>query len=215
MFKLKSKYTRLTPEQRMHGCQLPIIGITGGIASGKSTVSNMAKELGLPVIDADGLIKKIYAQSETIEFIKSNYPQVVKDERIIFQSLRELFFNNEKIKNKIEKYLYEKLPDAFHEALSHFQNDSFVIYDVPLLFEKNLDKVIDTSVCVYAPKKEQIIRLKERDQISDELAQSIIKSQMGIEAKKNKANYIIDNSGAPKELNHQFQEWLSEFFERP
>ena len=155
MHKLNKDFISKTPKNRLYGCHLPLIGLTGGIATGKSTVAKILKEKGIPLIDADQLVKKIYKNPKTIKFISSICPEVVLDnEYIDFPKLREIFFEHHHLKEKIENYIYSELPNAFLEEyskldLSHFH---FIIYDIPLLFEKNLHSFFDLNILLLQSK---------------------------------------------------------------
>ena len=87
MKRLKHKYIRLEQQERLHQCPLPIVGLTGGIATGKSTVSKIFKEEGLWVICADDLIHQIYQEGETLSFVKGICPQSIQNEKIDFPFL--------------------------------------------------------------------------------------------------------------------------------
>lgn len=206
--KLKDKYIKLNSENRLHGLNIPIIGLTGGIATGKSTVARVLRSKGLPILDADELVKNIYAKDETKSFIKQKFPQAFKQDSIHFPSLREIFFKDSKAKGEIESFIYQRLPDAFLNALKGLGNPSFIIYDVPLLFEKKLKALVDLAVVVYAPGNVQRARLMKRDGILDEMAQNILNHQEDIEDKKLKADFIIDNSKSESELNEEIEQFL-------
>ena len=82
LLKLKSKYCKLAPEQRLYDLSIPIVGLTGGIATGKSTVSEILKQQGVALIDADALVKDIYALNETKKLVKKLAPEAITDETI-------------------------------------------------------------------------------------------------------------------------------------
>ncbi|MBC7428299.1 MAG: dephospho-CoA kinase, partial [Bacteriovorax sp.] len=104
----------------------------------------------------------------------------------------------------IETFIYSQMPEAFKEAyLSHPQHD-YIVYDVPLLFEKNLNLKVDTSICTYAPRSVQIERLIVRDQITLDLAEKILSKQMDIEEKKKKADLFIENMSDLPKLKSNF-----------
>lgn len=99
--KLNPKIIKLTTENRLYHLNIPIIAITGGIATGKSTVSKLISAMGFKVIDADSLVKKIYSDDETISFIKTIAPECIDGEfKIIFPKLREYFFQTQILKLK-------------------------------------------------------------------------------------------------------------------
>ncbi|MFL5785739.1 MAG: dephospho-CoA kinase, partial [Bacteriovoracaceae bacterium] len=133
--KLKTAWNKLPAAKRMHHLTVPIVGLTGGIATGKSTVAKLLIDHGLPVINADLLVKSIYAHAETKEWIRLNYPDSMKGNEIDFKSLRENFFTAPAVKDEIEAYIYARMPDAFNLSYKNLGRPSFVIYDVPLLFE--------------------------------------------------------------------------------
>ncbi len=159
------------------------------------------------IIDADQLVKNIYKNKESLQFIKKEFPECTNEDGIIFAKLREVFFKDTKKQKLIEKYIYQKLPEEFHKEFLKLKGD-YIFYDVPLLFEKKLDQYIDMTVCVYASKDEQIKRLIKRDSISKELAEEIISKQLSIEEKKKKSDYIIDNSENKKNLNEKMASFI-------
>ena len=203
--KLNPSNIRLISKTRLYGLDIPIIGLTGGIATGKSTVSAMLRDLGAPVIDADRLIKFIYNQQDTLEFIQLNSPNSILKKRIDFQILREEFFTNSELKKNIENFLYAKLPSAFRYHVDQLNNPSFIIYDVPLLFEKHLEQSVDITVLVYASAEIQLKRLMSRDNCSASVAQSILDSQDPIDSKTEKSDFIVENSKNTNHLTTQIQ----------
>ena len=211
--KLKDNYKRLNSQSRLHGLSIPVIGLTGGIATGKSTVAKFLRRKGLPILDADELVKNIYAKDETKNFIKQKFSMAIQQDSIHFPTLREIFFNDGKAKEEIESFIYQRLPQAFLEVLVKLGNPDFIIYDVPLLFEKKLNSLVDLSVVVYAPRNIQRTRLMKRDGISEEMAKKILNHQEDIEDKKLKADFIIDNSLSEAELNEEINQFLSKFFD--
>lgn len=205
---MKVKFDTLNPNKRIHGLDTPIIGLTGGIATGKSTVSQMLREEGVAVIDADALVKDVYRYPEAKKFIKEVCPEAIKQDEIHFPTLREKFFTNSELKAAIENFIYQHLPQAFMEAFGKFKKPQFVVYDVPLLFEKGIDNKVDLTVLVYAPRKLQHARLLERDGKLESMADEILNQQMDIEDKKYKAQFIIDNSSTMTELKEEVRSFL-------
>ena len=210
MHKLNPNHIRLKPEQRLYQCPVPIIAITGSIATGKSTVTNILKERGYPVIDADVLIKKIYTKDEVLRFLKDSCPEVLINKKIDFKVLREAFFRSEDLKVNLEKLLYRFLEDEFNNALGpHLASGStYVFYDVPLLFEKNIQNRVDQSVTVYCPKEIQLKRLISRDDVSNEFAKQLIANQIDIEQKKSMSHLVIYNTGDLKDLRLEVEKFL-------
>lgn len=213
---LKKKFIRLDKNHRLHEVDIPIIGITGGIASGKSTFSNILKNKGFTVINADCLIHQIYKKKETLNFIKSKVPEAIKNttdhnDEVNFVVLREKFFNDSHLKKTIEDFLYRHLPKVFKENIP--ESTEVLFYDVPLLFEKGLEKKVDVSVVVTTTQENQLERLKERDQDSSEQTnRKILQQQMPLESKENLADYVITNNGGLDEFEIQANKLIESLF---
>lgn len=211
LLKLKPDMIKISSKERLYNLDIPIIGLTGGIATGKSSVSKLLIKDNICLIDADQLIKEIYSSSETIDFIRSIYPESVLNNNIDFKKLREGFFNNPSLKSQIESFLYQRLPQAFLTKVT--KDSKFIVYDIPLLFEKNLQNKFDQVVLVYAPKELQIQRLMKRDNISKDLSSKIIEQQLDIESKKELSDFIIDNSYDLTHLETQYQTLKKSLFQ--
>lgn len=212
LLKLKSKFCKLGPDQRLYALDVPLIGLTGGIATGKSSVSNILNSKSLPIIDADALVKEIYAKESTKTLVASVAPTVSGLNGIDFKALRAIFFKDSKVKSELETHIYGLLPSAFQKAYEDLDSPDFVIYDVPLLFEKGLDKVMDATVLVYAPREQQIERLINRDHIDENLAKTILSNQWPIDKKRDLADLIIDNSNDFKALDEKVESLAQELF---
>ncbi|OFZ16787.1 MAG: dephospho-CoA kinase [Bdellovibrionales bacterium GWA2_49_15] len=184
-----------------------MIGLTGGIASGKSTASRYLEEMGCSVICADKLVKEIYREEATILQIADLAPTVIADGKIDFVRLRALVFQNPPIKQKVEAIIYAKLPQYF-QAKVRTLPETFVVYDVPLLFEKNLAQLCDLTVCAYCSPQTQKERLIKRDSISAELADKMIQAQMSLDLKKDMADFVIMTVSSHAELKNQLRAFL-------
>ncbi len=217
MHKLKSKYIKLSPEQRLYNALYPIIGLTGGIASGKSTTSDKLKKMGIPLIDADQLVKIIYSEQRTLNFIAQQAPHCINsnENQINFPKLREVFFNNPLIKTKIEEHIYERLPEVFLQEVEKldFSRYQFIVYDVPLLFEKDIQAYFDLIILVYTDRISQTRRLISRDNIDLELANSILDQQMSLDSKRTISHFILDNQSEIHNLDTQIGHLLNELVE--
>lgn len=207
MNKLKERFVKLAPENRLYHFDRPIIALTGGIATGKSTVTKLLTSKGFEIIDADQLVKNIYALQESKDFVKARFPEAWNEE-IDFKILRELVFKNAAAKTDVEQFIYARLPEAFMNEAKKIKEQEFYIYDVPLLYERGLDKKVDLSVVIYAPRKTQLARIIDRDGSKEETANKILEHQMDIEEKKEKADFVIDNSGTVVELAAEVDQLL-------
>lgn len=211
--KLKKNYIKLKQDQRLYGYDKPIIALTGGIATGKSTVTKLLEQKGIAIIDADQLVKSIYARQESKDFIKSHFPEAWIQDGIDFKKLRELVFSDAGIKKEVESFIYDRLPAAFKEATLKIQHQDFYIYDVPLLFERGLETKVDLTILVYAPRKVQLARLIDRDGSKEEVGNKILDQQIDIEEKKLRSDLVINNSGTMTELATEVESLLLQILE--
>ena len=174
------------------------IVLTGGIATGKSTVASLFMLHGFLTIDADKIAHKILDENheKISELFGSQY---IEDQKVLRKELGKLIFNDQKEKEKLENFIHPLIKNQIIEEAKVFeQQKKPYLIDIPLFFEKsNYD--IKTSVVVYTPKDIQIQRLMNRDKCTKEEALSKINNQMDIEEKKSLATFVIDNS---KDLKH-------------
>ncbi len=174
----------------------PVIGLTGGIATGKSTVSNYFKKLGISIVDADAIAKQVVApNSPSLEKIKAHFgSQIVLDNGELNRvELRKLIFSNESEKLWLNNLLHPIIRQNILEQLNAAIGP-YVILDAPLLFENNLDKLCEKTLVVDIPEELQIIRGSERDGVNQEQIKQIIAAQMPRSIKLKKADYFIDNA---------------------
>ena len=178
------------------------IALTGGIATGKSTVCNLLKLHGFLIIDADKIAHKLLDEnSQKIEELFGK--QYVENGKVLRKELGKIIFSNEENKLKLEALLHPLIFQEIEKEAKLFeeQNKPYIV-DIPLFFEK-MHYPISKSIVIYTPIDLQIKRLQNRDNISKEEAMLKISNQMDIEEKKSLGTYIIDNS---KDLKHLQQE---------
>jgi dephospho-CoA kinase len=169
------------------------IVLTGGIATGKSTVANLFKLHGFLCIDADAITHKLLDRhSDDIANLFGR--EYVQEGKVIRKELGKLIFSDENEKTKLENFIHPLIKDEIIKESELFEaNNKPYLIDIPLFFEKK-NYEIDRSIVVYTPKELQIQRLASRDKSSIEDAKLRIENQMDIEEKKKFGNYIIDNS---------------------
>ena len=188
------------------------IALTGGIATGKSTVASLFMMHGFLTIDADKIAHKILDEnvSKIIELFGEKY---IKDNKVDRKELGNLIFNNEIEKKKLENFIHPLIKEQIIKDARVFEEQKKpYLIDIPLFFEnKNYD--IRNSIVVYTPKDTQIERLTARDGSTKEEALSRINNQMDIEDKKLLANYIIDNSLNLKNLQKEVERIKKELLE--
>ncbi len=179
-----------------------IIGLTGGIASGKSTVSNFFKELGVKVIDADIVAREISERKATIDEICNIFGRNILDEngRIVREKLRERVFQDKRLVQKLNSIIHPQVIEYFKERKDENREDELLIFDVPLLYEAKMDTLCDKVIVVGVDRKKQIERVIQRDGSSEEVARNIIANQMSLDDKIKRADIVIMNDGTLEEL---------------
>ena len=178
------------------------IALTGGIATGKSTVSKIFKAFGFEIVDADKIAHEMLDlhHQEIAELFGGEY---VENGKVLRKKLGSLIFTEKKAKKRLEALLH---PLIFNEikrqSLVLDKSKKPYLVDIPLFFETNRYPIKE-SIVVYVPQKLQLERLMIRDNSSKEEAQARIDAQTSIEKKKQKATYIIDNQGDLKALQEE------------
>ena len=182
-----------------------IVGLTGGIASGKSTVSNFFKKLGLEVLDADGIVKEVSQKEDTIKKIVKVFGKNILDGngKIIREKLRKEAFENRELLNKLNEIIHPQVIEIFVKKKKETSEDSIVIFDIPLLYEAKMENLCDKIIVVYIKREQQIKRVIERDKNTRELAEKIIDAQMSLEEKVKRADIVINNNSTLEDLKNQ------------
>ena len=184
-----------------------IIGITGGIASGKSTVTNFLRQKGFEVVDADALVHQLqkpggrlyqilvehFGEKVLLENGKLNRPLLAS---LIFSNSEEREWSKE-TQGQIIREELGSLRDKFSET------EELFFMDIPLLFEQDYASWFDETWLVYVRRDTQLDRLMNRDQLSKESAETRLASQWPLEEKKKFATYILDNNGSREQLLSQ------------
>ena len=184
-----------------------IIGITGGIASGKSTVTNFLRQKGFEVVDADALVHQLQKPGGRLfQILVEHFGEKVllEDGKLNRPLLASLIFSNseerEWSKETQGKIIREEL-GSLRDKLA--QTDDVFFMDIPLLFEQDYASWFDETWLVYVSRDTQLDRLMNRDQLSKESAETRLASQWPLEEKKKFATYILDNNGSREQLLSQ------------
>lgn len=184
-----------------------IIGITGGIASGKSTVTNFLRQKGFEVVDADALVHQLQKPGGRLfQILVEHFGEKVllEDGKLNRPLLASLIFSNseerEWSKETQGKIIREEL-GSLRDKLA--QTEDVFFMDIPLLFEQDYASWFDETWLVYVSRDTQLDRLMNRDQLSKESAETRLASQWPLEEKKKFATYILDNNGSREQLLSQ------------
>ncbi|MFC7393684.1 dephospho-CoA kinase [Scopulibacillus cellulosilyticus] len=192
------------------------IGLTGGIASGKSTVSAMIKNFGIPIIDADIISREVVEPGEEAykQIVASFGSDILLENgqinrkklgSIVFQDADQRIILNNIVHPQVRKSMLQKI--NFYEK----KGEKAIVLDIPLLFEGKLTGWVDKKLLVYVDPKTQLERLINRDHSTEKQALDRIRSQMPLDEKKALADAIIDNNGSVdntlQQLKAIFRQW--------
>ncbi|WP_067842907.1 dephospho-CoA kinase [Amphibacillus sediminis] len=192
-----------------------IIGLTGSIATGKSTVATLFNNDGIPVVDADQIARQV------VEPDRDAYKQIIKtfghdllkaDQTLDRKKLAKLIFNDPIKRQALNQIVHPAITDAIiaeRDALIK-QQPHLIVLDIPLLYENELTHLVDQVIVVYTPVDVQVKRLMKRNQLTKQEAEARINSQISIELKAQWANFVIDNSGALEQTEHQYDQIIGQ-----
>jgi len=171
-----------------------IIGLTGGIGSGKTTIANHLKSLGFPVYNSDEQAKKILYLPETLQSLKLFFGNsIFKDDLLDKEELSKLVFNNPEQLKLLNQIIHPAVKVDFEKWLKANCNSPLVIREAAILFESGSYKDCDTIITISAPRELRIKRVLERDNTTYQEVLSRINNQWSDEMRENKSDYIIDN----------------------
>ncbi len=188
---------------------MKVIGLTGGIASGKSVVTNWFLEEGVPLIDADSIYKQMARPDEPLYrellmLIPKTF--VLPDRTFDWRRLGEVVFRDSAFRERLNQIAHPAVREELIRQLNNFRkcNFPFVILSVPLLFETDTDKMCDETICVYVDLRQQLERLMLRDAIDIAFAMDKINSQMPLTEKRKLSTHVIDNNGTLADTHAEF-----------
>ncbi|MGQ9631947.1 MAG: dephospho-CoA kinase [bacterium] len=185
-----------------------VVGLTGGVASGKSTVSNLFRELGVRVVDADVIAREVVKPRRRAwrEIVKHFGKEILQEDgtidrrklgRIVFSDKRKLQILNDIVHPEVYRRMWKAV------EVARRNRERLVILDVPLLFESPSPYKFDKIIVVYSDEKSQLDRLTQRSKLSREEALSRIRAQMPLDEKLARADYVVDNCGTLEETAQQ------------
>lgn len=193
-----------------------IIGLTGSIASGKSTVSQMLKELGYPIVDADLVARQVVEPgSETLEKIKETFGEgvILPDGSLDRKKVGDIIFSDPASRKRLNDIIHPAIRNEMlrQRAAYMAEGQKVVIMDIPLLFESKLQHFVDKILVVSVTEENQLKRLMERNNLSERDALARISSQLPMSVKEEGADAVIYNNGTIEEtkwqLNRILEKW--------
>ena len=194
-----------------------IIGLTGGIGTGKSTVSRKLRERGYPVIDLDVISREVIEYPEVINELVRNFGIEILESQnnisgkksISRNKLRQTVFKEEKKVAVLNSIMHPPIIEEMRRQIKELRKDYKTVFvEVQLLFEAKLEKEFDLTVLVYADKKTQLERVLKRDGRKEEEVQQIINAQMDMTEKRRLSNYIIENNGDSEMLDLEIEKFI-------
>ena len=182
-----------------------VIGITGGIASGKSNVCAVIKELGYPIIDCDEITRRNYEiDGKIYKVVLERFGKdfLLDDGNIDRKKLGKLVFNNSSAKMLLNSITHPIIKEELLKEIAKY-NDGLVFVEIPLLYEAKFETICDKIICVFLSQKYQVERLMAREGIDEDFALKKIHSQMDLYMKKSLADYVINSKGSFDETKLQ------------
>jgi dephospho-CoA kinase len=191
-----------------------LIGLTGGVATGKSTVAKMFKKCGAIVIDADELAREVVQPDKPAwrDIVRRFGKSVLSSDRTINRlRLGQIVFRDRGKLRQLERIIHPRVAAEQKRLTRHASRkdpNAVVIYDVPLLFEAGIDKRVDKVIVVFADRETQIARLKKRNGLSRSEALRRIRNQMPMAKKRRLADYVLDATKNRKQVTEEVSKLL-------
>ncbi|WP_195853909.1 dephospho-CoA kinase [Aerococcus tenax] len=190
------------------------LGLTGSIATGKSTVSNYFKKVGFPVVDADlGARAVVEPGTQGLQAIKEHFGEdfLFPNGTLNRKKLGDVVFTDQDQLKALNQLLLPYIYDWVNDQAQSYQDQGhqLIVLDIPLLYETKYQDACDAVMLVYVPESIQLQRLMDRDNLSEDEAFDRMLSQYNIEQKLRWADIVIDNQGSIQQTEKQVEAWLS------
>ena len=190
---------------------MKLIGLTGGIATGKSTVASMLRELGARIIDADELAREVVkpGQKAWQEIVAAFGSDILRrDQTIDREKLRKLVFKNSVARKQLESITHPRIRRLARERIEGLaaQGAEIVVYEAPLLFENQIHRWLRPVIVVTCHPAIQKKRLQDRDRLTPEEIRQHLDAQMSLQEKRRLADFVIENNGDLEQLRRQVRD---------
>lgn len=189
-----------------------IIGLTGGIATGKSTVSKYLENQGCYIIDCDKIVHQLYNTNidlnrEVIEYFGS---KIELNKKIDLNKLSKLVFNNQHFLNILMQIIFPYIEQEIKLRIKNNKQNEIIIIDAPTFFEMGLNRFVDYTLLISSERVIQLSRLMKRNSLSITESQKRIRAQWPMDIKEQLSDFVIDNSYSLKKLKLNLDGWLKE-----
>lgn len=196
-----------------------VVGLTGGIASGKSTITRWFLEKGIIVLDADLIVRELQRPGGPLfnELVREFGHEIIDENgELSRQKLASIIFYDDEAKQRINQLTHPLVKEKLEEGIKTAtrKKEQLIILDVPLLFETKFDSLTDCVVVVDVSLENQIRRLMKRDQIEENYARAKINSQMPLKEKVVRSDYVLNNNGDISNLRTQFEVVFEQLWSR-
>ena len=195
---------------------MDVYGLTGGIGSGKSTVAELLEEYGVPVVSADELSRVVVAPgSEGLRLVVEKFgPEILGDDGgLDRRKMASVVFRDPERRRELEAILHPRIRDRFEQVLDALEKagHEVAVYEVPLLFERNLQGEMKAVILVTAPMDVRVARVRARDDVTETEVRARIAAQMDEDQKRRRADYIIENNGSLDDVRREVEFLMARF----
>lgn len=192
------------------------IGLTGSVATGKSTVSSMIQQAGISLVDADIAARKVVEPgTEGLKEIVAYFGEeiLLADGTLNRAKLGKIIFKDKEKREKLNEITHPRVKEYMLEARERFfrAGEELVFFDIPLLFESHLESLVDQIIVVWTTPETELKRLMERNNLTKEEALARINSQIGIDEKAKKADFVINNNESLEKTQKQVYTFIERF----
>jgi dephospho-CoA kinase len=195
---------------------MEVYGLTGGIGSGKSAVAELLEQYGVPVVSADELSRIVVARgSDGLQAVVEAFGPEVLDERgeLDRRRMATIVFQDPAQRQKLESILHPKIRERYEQVLDALEKagHGVAVYEVPLLFEKNLQGDMKAVILVTATEATRIARVKARDDVTEAEVRARMAAQLPEDQKRRRADYVVVNDGTHDELRREVEFMIARF----
>ncbi len=199
---------------------MDVYGLTGGIGAGKSAVAELLEEYGIPVVSADELSRMVVAKgSDGLRQVVDAFGQQIMDANgeLDRRVMAQIVFQNPTKRRQLESILHPLIRDRYETVLDALEKGGHVVtvYEVPLLFEKNLQGEMKAVILVTASERNRVARVRARDGMTESEVRARIAAQMDEDEKRKRADYVVHNDGSLDDLRREVEAMLSRFMKLP
>lgn len=187
-----------------------VIGLTGSIGTGKSSISDYCRQRGIIVVDADEVVRQLYLTEEFCQEMVLQFGREILDRegKIDRKRLADRVFKDKTLREKLNRLIHPIVREKFLEAKERYCEQDLLFFDIPLLFETGMDVLVDIKVVVTADEEKTVERIVSRDGRTRGEAKRILSSQLSQYDKISKADYVIENNGRLEELYQKVDELI-------